>query len=243
VTVEDPSPPGRAGQTIGREALALVGATLLYPFGWISRPKRLPRLAEQRTVVLIHGYLANPSCFTALQCYLRLRGHRQILSYRYRPGDSVEASAIGLKAFLKSHVRGGRIDLVCHSLGGLVAAVYLSELGGARRVDRCITLGTPHRGTYNAYWILGRIGRDLRPGSTLLRRLRAARVKSRRVLFTSIVGAADNIILPRAFAAGRDRRDTVVLPEIGHMGLLFSPVVFRVVADRLENRLHKVTAA
>ncbi len=225
-----PSSEGPAGRLVAREFLALAAATLLHPFGWIRSKHRTPREAGQRTIVLIHGYLANASCFTALRAYLRLMGHTAILSFEYRPGDSVEAAAIGLKCFLKRHVRGGRIDLVCHSLGGLVARSYLSDLGGARRVDRCIMLGTPLRGTYNAYWLGGRAGRDLRPGSRLLKRLRHLSVAARRVQFTSIVAASDNIVIPRVFAA---TRDTVVVPGLGHTGLLFSYRVFRVIAERL----------
>jgi hypothetical protein len=62
-------------------------------------------------------------------------------------------------------------------LGGLVARVYLQQLGGARRVDHCITLATPHQGTYNSYWVASRVGRDLRPG---VKRARCASYRSSR---------------------------------------------------------------
>jgi len=106
----------------------------------------------------------------------------------------------------------------------------LQELGGARRVDRCITLGTPHRGTYNAYWVNSRIGRELRPDSALLARLSASRKGAEGVRFTSIAGEADNIILPRVFAADEE---CVRVSGLGHIGLLFSPSAFQAVAERL----------
>jgi triacylglycerol esterase/lipase EstA (alpha/beta hydrolase family) len=130
---------------VGRELLALAAASLLFPFGLWRSAKRTARRAEQRTVVLVHGYLANRGPLLPLAAYLRARGHKQILAYEYSGGAGIEQAAIGLRDFLRERVRGGRIDLVCHSLGGLVARVYLQQLGGARRVDRCITLGTPHR--------------------------------------------------------------------------------------------------
>src|SRR5262245_49151713 len=133
-----------AGKLIGREVLAFLASSLLYPFGLPATKKRRPRRADQRTVVLVHGYLANRSCFFPLAAYLRARGLGPVLAFDYRSSGGVEAAAIRLKQFLRRRVRGGRIDLVCHSLGGLVARAYLQELGGARRVDRCITLGTPH---------------------------------------------------------------------------------------------------
>lgn len=219
-----------ARRIVGRELLAVAATSLLHPFGlWRSR-KRTARRAGQRTVVLVHGYLGNRSALWPLAAYLRLRGVRQIIAYEYSGGAGIEQAALGLRRFLRERVRGGRIDMVCHSLGGLVARVYLQQLGGARRVDRCITLGTPHRGTYNAYWVTSRVGRELRPDSALLARLEATRAAGAGVRIASIVAGSDNIVIPRVFAGGED---VVRVDGVGHLGLLFSPSAFRAVADRL----------
>lgn len=203
---------------------------MLFPFGLTTARRRTPRRPAQRTIVLIHGYLANRSTLLPLAGYLRWRGFRQVLSFDYRSGEGVERGAIALRDFLRRRVRGGRIDLVCHSLDGLVARVYLQQLGGARRVDRCITLATPHQGTYNSYWVPSRVGRDLRPDSALLTRLEAWRERAGSVRFLSVVAGSDNLVVPRVFAA---HEEVVRIPELGHVGLLFSPRVLRIVADRL----------
>ena len=219
-----------AARIVGRELLAFAGASLLYPFGlWRSR-WRTRRRPQQRTIVLVHGYLANRGPLLPLAGYLRARGHKQIVAYEYSGATGIEQAAIGLRSFLRERVRGGRVDLVCHSLGGLVARVYLQQLGGARRVDRCITLGTPHRGTYNAYWITSRVGRELRPDSPFLARLDASRAGAARVRFASIVAGSDNIIIPRVFSSNEA---VVHVPGLGHLGLLFSPTAFRAVANQL----------
>jgi pimeloyl-ACP methyl ester carboxylesterase len=210
--------------------LAVGAASLLFPFGLRASPRSTPRKPAQRTVVLVHGYLANRSTLLPAAGYLRWRGFRQILAFNYRSSEGVERGAIALRDYLRRHVRGGRIDLVCHSLGGLVARVYVQELGGARRVDHCITLATPHYGTYNSYWVASRVGRELRPDSPLLARLGASRHKAERVRFLSVVAGSDNLVLPRVFAA---HEEEVRIPDLGHMGLLFSPRALRVVADRL----------
>ena len=44
----------------------------------------------------------------------------------------------------------GRVDLVGHSMGGLVAAGYLVSQPDHRRVRKVITLGTPYRGSFEA---------------------------------------------------------------------------------------------
>lgn len=223
--------PQKIAPLIAREALATLGSLLLYPLGLSHRPRKTPRRAEQRTLVFVHGYLGNRSALMPLGGYLALQGHTQQLAYQYAPGDGIEKAARGLKAFLKNYVRGGRIDLVCHSLGGLVALCYLQEMGGARRVDRCVTLGTPHRGTYNAYWIWSKVGRELRPESALLRRLARAAEKPHGVRLLSIQGTADNIVLPR-FSPGF-AGEQIEVPGIGHLGILFSPLAFRHIAEAL----------
>ena len=220
-----------AGRLVAREMLALVGASLLFPFGLRRSRRQTARVRDQRTIVLVHGYLANRATLAPLGAWLRLRGAPAVLGFDYDAQHGIERAAIDLARWLRTRVRGGRIDLVCHSLGGLVARVYLQELGGARRVDRCITLGTPHRGTYNAYWVASRVGRELRPDSTLLSRLDASRAAARRVRFTSIVAGSDNIVIPRVFSATQE--DIVRVPDLGHIGMLFSPAVYRAVAQRL----------
>src|SRR5262245_50881162 len=157
------------------------------PFGIRSPRRRTPRARDQRTVVLVHGYLANRSTLFPLAAYLRLRGVKQILHFDFDSRAGVERAACGLREFLRRHVRGGRIDLVGHSLGGLVARVYVEALGGARRVDRCITLGTPHRGTYNSYWLWSRVGGEPRPDSRLLVRLADSTPAVRSVRFLSLI--------------------------------------------------------
>lgn len=213
------------------ETLAVMAAAVLYPFG-MRRPRLrpTPRKREQRTVVLVHGYLCNPSIFMPMAAYLRYRGIEQVIPYRYPSTHGVEQGAIGLRSFLKEQVRGGEIDLVCHSLGGLVARTYVQELGGARRVDRCVTLGTPHYGTYNAYWLPDRVGREMRPGSTILRRLEDSRAASADVRFLSVIGGSDNLVIPRIFAR---HEEEVYVPNMGHIAMCFSPTVWRLVHAHL----------
>lgn len=69
-----------------------------------------------------------------------------------------------------------RIDIVGHSMGGLVALYYLKRLGGRRRVRRLVMLGTPVAGTWSALLglaaaPLGRASLQLLPDSQFLREL------------------------------------------------------------------------
>ncbi len=212
---------------VAQEAAAMAAAGLLLPFGIRRATRRTARLRDQRTVVLVHGYMANRATLYPLAAYLRLRGAKQVLTFGYDSTAGIERGALALARFLRRQVRGGRIDLVGHSLGGLVARVYVQELGGHRRVDRCISLGTPHQGTYNAYWLWSRVGRELRPDSPLLDRLRASRQRAARVRFVSIVAGSDNLVIPRVFAV---HEEEIVVGDLGHVAMLFSPTVLALVS-------------
>jgi pimeloyl-ACP methyl ester carboxylesterase len=213
---------------ISREILATVAAGALYPFGRIGAARRTRKEKDLRTVVFVHGYGGNPSCFLPLMSYLRAHGVRNFLFFSYQGNAGIEKAAVALRQFIRERVRGGRIDLVCHSMGGLVARLYLQELGGARRTNHCITIGTPVRGTYTAFWLPNRIGRDLQPGSDLLRRIKTRRQLAATVRFVSVIGDRDQIVLPRTFATDH-QEETVTIEGTGHLGLLFSPQVCRTV--------------
>lgn len=233
--IPDFAPSNRKRSTlIGKELLAHLAWGLLYPFGMKPTKKTVPRLKNQRTVVFVHGYLANRASFYPMMAFLKLSGISQTLQFNYVADVGIEKAAIELKRYIQKHVKGGEIDLVCHSLGGLIAEVYLRDLGGERKVTQCITIGTPHGGTYNSYWVPTRVADELRPDSLFIAKMTANRSKPSRVRFTSIVGGSDNIVIPRVLAIGA--ADVVHVPHTGHIGLLFSPHVFREIASRLTPR-------
>jgi triacylglycerol lipase len=69
-----------------------------------------------------------------------------------------------------------RVDIVGHSMGGLVGLDYLKRLGGRHRVRRLVLLGTPAQGTWSALFglvtaPLGLASLQLLPGSPFLREL------------------------------------------------------------------------
>lgn len=229
--VEDFPPSQRpVWQVVGAEVLALTASGALFPFGLRRKRVSTPRQRDQRTVVLLHGYMANRSTMLPIATYLKWHGYSHILYFDYASADGIERNAIALKRFLKKNVRGGRVDLVCHSMGGLVARAYLQMLGGARRVDRCITLSTPHQGTYMSYWIVSRVGREMRPDSGVMKRLEETTNRAAGVRLVSIVAGSDNIVVPRVHSA---HEEVYVIPDLGHVGVLFSLKAARIVVQQL----------
>jgi triacylglycerol lipase len=88
------------------------------------------------------------------------------------------------------------IDIVGFSMGGLVARYYLQRLGGIERVQRFITLSSPHRGTLAAYFSERPGCTQMRPDSKFVRDLDRDVQTLNRLNFTSIWTPFDLIILP-----------------------------------------------
>lgn len=218
---------------VAKESLALAGLALLYPFG-MSRARLLPKRTgierdqtiDAQTIVLVHGLAANRSCFYPLKSYLKIHGVENIVSFEYRSRDGVEHAARQLGQFVKRHAQSKRICFVGHSLGGVVAQAYIQMLGGHRKASRLISIGSPHQGTYNAYWLASKIGLQLRPDSSLCERLNRSMDIANHVSYYSITAESDNLILPRESA---QQWETHCIAGIGHLGLLLSPTVMNLV--------------
>jgi pimeloyl-ACP methyl ester carboxylesterase len=131
------------------------------------------------------------------------------------------------------------VDVVGHSLGGLVATYLLKRLDRGERVRRVVTLGTPHRGTPLALagaLLLGAFSGaiwQMIPGSPLLREIeRLPLPRGSQIVALSSTG--DAVVPPRyarlAAGLGHCNRE---LARLGHLELLWSRACFQLVRAAL----------
>ncbi|MCL7424391.1 alpha/beta fold hydrolase [Streptomyces sp. YS415] len=225
------------------EIAILAGHLLLYPSG-IQQERRAPlpapgspdtpRLpAEAKPpVVLLHGFIDNRSVFVLLRRSLAQHGRQHLESLNYSPLTCDIRTAAEL---LGRHVEeicartgSSRVDVVGHSLGGLIARYYVQRLGGDLRVRTLVTLGTPHSGTRvaplaNAHPIV----RQMRPGSALLEEL-ARPAPGCRTHFVSFWSDLDHLMDPVETACIDHpdlRAQNVRVSGVGHLALPVHPAV------------------
>ncbi|MFF8913362.1 esterase/lipase family protein [Streptomyces sp. NPDC015032] len=198
---------------------------------------------EQPPVVLLHGFIDNRSVFALLRRSLVRQGRRHLESLNYSPLTCDIRTAAEL---LGRHVeeicaRTGHheVDIVGHSLGGLIARYYVQRLGGDQRVRTLVTLGTPHGGTAIAPPASAHpIVRQMRTDSAPIKELRRP-APGCRTRFVSFWSELDRVIVP-AEAARIDHPDldalNVRVSGIGHLALPVHPTVAAAVRQALESR-------
>lgn len=190
-------------------------------------------------VVLVHGILGQRHLYwNILKGRLRADGFRYhdcILPYGMLGDMRVAAQFLRdkVEAALR-HDDARRVDLVCHSAGGLVARYYLMFLDGYRHVDRVVFLGTPHQGTYFSYASvpLLQIAQQARPGSHFLREVGDPGAQPDGVRFYNLWSPIDGIVWPHHHARLPGSTE-VRLPWTTHWGFLWRRDVYETVRDCL----------
>jgi pimeloyl-ACP methyl ester carboxylesterase len=212
-----------------------VGAYALHGLLGARRRRPLPAapaLAGGPTVLLIHGHGGTGAAFHFLERALGAAGHTRFASWEYDGRGSVDEVARRLASWAAP--LGDSLHVVGHSLGGIVARVWLQELGGRDNAISLTTLSTPHRGLARMPGArLLPLVRELGAGSPLLERLDRSVAVLDGLPALSVVSTRDHFVRPwNAAAFGVARLERV--DDAGHVGLLFSRRVHRLVAEHID---------
>ncbi|MFE5008827.1 lipase family alpha/beta hydrolase [Streptomyces sp. NPDC056696] len=193
---------------------------------------RLPAPESKPPVLLLHGFIDNRSVFVLLRRSLAQHGRHHVESLNYSPltYDIRTAAALLARHVEEICERTGhdRVDIVGHSLGGLIARYYVQCLGGDLRVRTLVSLGTPHSGTTVAPLMDAHpIVRQMRPGSTVIEEL-SRPAPGCRTHFVSFWSDLDQVMVPLETAC-IDHPDLIAqnvrVTGVGHLALPVHPAV------------------
>ena len=237
--------------SFGRE-VADAGSTAVY-VRQLLRGNRMPvapsegigsdPASAQPPVLLLHGYMATRGSLHLLERRLSERGHL-VFTYRIGPvnlgGIRQSAGLIARKVeALVTQTPVKKVNIVGHSMGGLVGLYFVKCLGGRDRVNKLVMLGSPLGGTWSAILglvtaPLGRASFELLPSSDVLRELRE-RPMPASVDVVTVTGDRD-FFAP----ADRSRLEGArhITVQASHSGLLVDPQV----ADAIDGILRAPAA-
>lgn len=226
-----------------RTALGELGASIavsaVRPAGFLPLPGA--RTQGPRPVILLHGYGMNRGGFLPLAYRLQRAGLGPIFGFEYWTLGRVAAGARQVGWFVDEvrEATGAReVDLVGHSMGGVVGRYYVSFAGGDGVVKNLITLGSPHSGTDASRLGVGHPTRELLLGSKLCQRLAAAPPPTHTKV--TVIWSHGDALVPGAWqlhdAARVAGAEVIMYDDLGHCALLGSRRVAAVVAERLARK-------
>lgn len=212
-----------------------------------DRRAAAPGRATGRPIVLIHGWGASSRVLQPLERHLRRVLDRPVVRLRLggrihlHLSDIRESSRRVHRAIERMARNSGfeHVDVVGHSMGGLVATYLLKQLDRGRHVRHVVTLGTPHCGTAAAYagiLLAGGLNRaawQMRPNSSLLKELSSSAMPNGSSL-VSIAADGDDIVPLHAACLPPDgQHRNLVLDGLSHWELLVSRRAFGLVSSAL----------
>lgn len=203
------------------------------PFRHQAEPDFLPSQspADVRGVLLVHGLVCNRGLWNPWLRALRERGIPVLAPSFEPPFGLIDAWAPSLDAAVRRlHAATGRpVLIVAHSLGGIAVRTWLRQGGDPALVQRVITVGSPHRGTWLARFGLSPNARQLRLDSPWLQALaRDEAAAPHGIPFSCYFSDCDNVVFPPSVATlpGADNR---LLRGWAHVDLLDAPELFATV--------------
>lgn len=196
-------------------------------------------------VLLIHGFLGTRGSMLPLEHRLVEDGHC-VFSFNL---GALNTRDVRRSAFLihrkiesiLSQTSVTKIDIVGHSMGGIIGLYYVKKLGGHSRVRKLIMMGSPVNGTWSALGGAALLGWwststwQLLPRSRFLDELHQGPLPAEVEIVT--LAAVRDWVCP--LSSTRLRGATSVTVPLGHSSLVVSPEVYRRISTVLGRPLRR----
>jgi len=196
------------------------------PFRSARHPDHLPAQARGRLgVVLVHGFFCNRGLwnpwlhrFRAADIPFVAVNLEPVLGSIDDYGETIAAAVAAIES-----ATGRPPLIVSHSMGGLAVRAWLAAHPDAR-VQRLVTIATPHAGTRIARHARGANAAQMRQGSDWLAALAKSHDTAAPAPLLCFWSRCDNIVFPtrNATLPGADNREVAGAP---HVAMVFHPDV------------------
>ena len=208
---------------------------------------------SNRPVMLLYGFGATRRTLSILEKRLQQDGYPTFsvnLGGLFNTFNTSAIEELGKyiekkveRLYRKYHFRG-RLAIIAHSKGGLIAQYYVKKLSGAKRVKKLITLGTPHNGSVWAFLmgltpaaLVMKSIRQMAPRSKLIKSLRETPFPHQ-VKVYSIYSKSDTVSpFPAAVLTEAPHVKNIEVPGVTHSELLIKKNVYYAIRHALKDEM------
>lgn len=245
---------GKAIKKIINKIIGLILDLLSFPILVVSNytafinndPKSLPK-GTKKVTLCVHGFLHNKSAWIGIKPYLNECSEAgPVFSLNLgHPFQSIEDYTRYVQEKIKSikEMAGNEdleINLVGHSMGGLVCANYATKYAAEDkvRVAKLVTIASPLQGTYAAHIasLFCKCAAEMLPGSDFIKNINEKMAtKEFQVIPCHHIGFCGDWIVSnsKTFFSDRKKNDHEIA-YLGHLSALYAPSVGKFVQDALQ---------
>jgi triacylglycerol esterase/lipase EstA (alpha/beta hydrolase family) len=190
-------------------------------------------------ILFIHGWSSGSHAFMLIARYLKRKKIKNLHTMTYRP---VMADLEWLSQKVADRINevlnatgAAKVNIIAHSLGGVLTRYAVKNLYMGDKVNLLISIGSPHCGSrVAALWPYGRNTLQLLYESDFMKDLADGGLTPGRVKYVSIYSAFDNFVIPQESANLGEGAINHKLSYHGHLRLLYSHKVNRLIREALE---------
>ncbi len=189
-------------------------------------------------ILMVHGWGSGSHSFIFIYHYLHRLGFKHIYAITYRPvmknvGSLAKQVSKKVDEILEE-TGAPYVDIITHSMGGVLTRYAIKNLGIDDKVRRAIMLGGPHMGTRASVFMpIGKNTLQMIYNSNFCQELAEGGMTPGQVEYTSIYSNFDNIVYPPNSSHLGSEANNVIAPFHGHVYLLYSPRVIKLIANEL----------
>lgn len=184
--------------------------------------------------ILLHGLFDNQGSWIWFKYQLQKAGVKNIVTLNLSSwhNEEVLTELLAKKIDeIRLQIGVNKVNLVGHSMGGIIARNYVQLRGGAEKIDKIVCLGSPHQGSKLACFSFAPLGKVLIPGSDFLTRLNKAPVPAA-ISMTNIYTNKDNMVQPNR-SNHLHWGTAIELDDMGHTSLIYRQAPIQATAAAL----------
>jgi triacylglycerol lipase len=158
--------------------------------------------APTTPVIFVHGFSGNATNWATAMTVFKAGGYsgNQLFAYEYNSYGDNRTNAAGLSTFVGNvlaQTGASKVDIVNHSMGGLVSLWYLKQLGGTAKVSHLASIAGANHGTnIAATCLIFTTCQQMFPGSSFINTLTSGDETPGDTSYATWYSSCDGVILP-----------------------------------------------